>query len=61
MPQAHKQGNKAISVWLDEEDRALLRQLKELGLIKDQSAFIRQAINDKAKKEGLIPNEPESK
>ncbi len=61
MPQAHKQGNKAISVWLDEEDRALLRQLKELGLIKDQSAFIRQAINDKAKKEGLIPNELESK
>lgn len=57
MPQAHKQGNKAISVWLSEEDRALLKALKSLGHIKDQSSFIRQAINEKAIKEGLKKDE----
>jgi len=53
MPQAHQEGQKAISVWLSEEDRALLKRLKELGLIKDQSDFIRKAIEEKAKKEGI--------
>lgn len=57
MPQAHRQGNRAISVWLDEDDRTLLKRLKELGLIKDQSDFIRNAINEKAKQEGLIKDE----
>ena len=53
MPQQHKAGNKAISVWLSEEDRALLARLCELGLIKDRSDFIRQAIAQKAKEEGI--------
>lgn len=53
MPQQHKEGTKAISVWLTERDRDLLSQLCELGLIKDRSAFIREAIAKKAKEEGL--------
>ena len=53
MPQQHKNGNKAISVWLDERDRELLKLLVESGAIKDRSDFIRAAIKEKAKKEGL--------
>lgn len=53
MPQEHKEGTKAISVWLSEEDRALLKELVLRGLIKDRSDFIRNAISEKAKKEGL--------
>ena len=53
MPQQHKQGNKAISVWLAESDRELLKRLCDLGIIKDRSDFIRKAIAQKAKEEGL--------
>ena len=53
MPQQHKDGTKAISVWLNEQDRDLLKQLCDLGLIKDRSDFIRKAIAQKAKEEGL--------
>ena len=53
MPQQHKDGTKAISVWLNEQDRELLKQLCDLGLIKDRSDFIRKAIAQKAKEEGL--------
>ena len=53
MPGAHKEGTKAISVWLEERDRELLRELCEIGAIKDRSAFIRDAIQKKAKEEGL--------
>ena len=53
MPQKHKDGTKAISVWLNEQDRALLAKLCEIGAIKDRSDFIRQSIAEKAKKEGL--------
>lgn len=54
MPQQHKEGQKAISVWLDEQERELLKQLCDLGVIKDRSDFIRKAIAEKAKKEGLV-------
>ena len=53
MPQQHKEGTKAISVWLNEQDRAILAKLCEMGVIKDRSAFIREAIAKKAKEEGL--------
>ena len=53
MPQQHKEGTKAISVWLSEEDRRLLAILCEMGAIKDRSDFIRRAIAEKAKEEGL--------
>ena len=53
MPQKHKDGNKAISVWLNEQDRELLRRLCEMGAIKDRSDFVRQSIAEKAKQEGL--------
>lgn len=53
MPQKHKDGNKAISVWLSEQDRELLRRLCEMGAIKDRSDFVRQSIAEKAKQEGL--------
>jgi len=53
MPQKHKDGNKAMSVWLDKKDRELLQQLCDLGIIKDRSDFIRKAIKQKAKEEGL--------
>jgi Arc/MetJ-type ribon-helix-helix transcriptional regulator len=53
MPQKHKDGTKAISVWLDEKDRELLKQLVELGFIKDRSDFIRREIAKKAKAAGL--------
>jgi uncharacterized protein (DUF1778 family) len=53
MPQKHKDGNKAISVWLEKRDRDLLKQLCDLGIIKDRSDFIRKAIAEKAKQEGL--------
>ena len=53
MPQQHKDGTKAISVWLNEQDRQLLARLCEIGAIKDRSDFIRRAIAEKAKKEGL--------
>ncbi len=53
MPQKHKKGNKAISVWLAPHDRELLQRLCELGVIKDRSDFIRKAIARKAKEEGL--------
>lgn len=53
MPGQHKDGTKAISVWLSEEDRDLLTKLCEIGAIKDRSAFIREAIAQKAKEEGL--------
>ncbi len=53
MPQQHKDGNRAISVWLNEHDRELLKQLCEIGAIKDRSDFIRKAIAQKAKEEGI--------
>lgn len=53
MPGQHKEGTKAISVWLTEEDRELLAKLCEVGAIKDRSAFIREAISKKAKEEGI--------
>ncbi len=54
MPQKHKDGSKAMSIWLEPKDRELLTQLCDLGLIKDRSDFIRKAIIKKAKEEGLI-------
>lgn len=54
MPRQHKPGNKAISVWLSQEDRELLARLCELGVIKDRSDFIRKAIMQKATEEGLV-------
>ena len=53
MPQQHKDGTKAISVWLNERDRELLARLCEIGAIKDRSDFIRRAIAEKAKEKGL--------
>lgn len=53
MPQKHKEGTKAISVWLTEQDRELLTRLCEVGAIKDRSDFIRKAIAEKAKEKGL--------
>ena len=53
MPQQHAPGTKAISVWLNERDRELLTLLCERGKIKDRSDFIRKAIAEKAKEEGL--------
>ena len=53
MPQQHKEGTRAISVWLSAEEREMLQRLCDLGLIKDRSDFIRKAIAQKAKEEGL--------
>lgn len=47
MPKVHKDGTKAISVWLDEMDRKALREIVANGLYKDQSQFIRLAIREK--------------
>ena len=49
MPQAHKAGTKAISAWLDELDRALLKEIVASGLFKDQSDFLRKMIRKTAK------------
>ena len=49
MPQAHKAGTKAISVWLAETDRSLLREIVASGLFEDQSDFLRKQIREWAK------------
>ena len=49
MPQARKAGTKAISVWLDEMDRSLLKEIVASGLFKDQSDFLRKMIRKTAK------------
>lgn len=54
MPQKHAEGQKAISVWLSQEDRELLEKLCALGAIKDRSDFIRKSIKQKAKEEGIV-------
>lgn len=46
MPQAHKAGTKAISVWLDEMDRSLLKEIVASGLFDDQSDFLRKQIRE---------------
>lgn len=53
MPQAHKAGTKAISAWLDEMDRSLLKEIVASGLFKDQSDFIRRMIHETAKKNNI--------
>ena len=53
MPQAHKAGTKAISVWLAEKDRSLLKEIVASGLFKDQSDFIRQMIHQTAKNNNI--------
>lgn len=49
MPQAHKAGTKAISVWLAETDRSLLKEIVASGMFEDQSDFLRKQIHEWAK------------
>lgn len=53
MPQAHKAGNKAISVWLAEMDRSLLKEIVASGLFRDQSDFLRKAIHRTAQENNI--------
>lgn len=53
MPQAHKAGNKAVSVWLDETDRSLLKEIVASGLFKDQSDFLRKLIHQTAQENNI--------
>ena len=55
MPQAHKAGTKAISAWLAEEERSLLKEIVASGLFKDQSDFIRKMIYQVAKENNINP------
>lgn len=60
MPQAHKAGTKAISVWLDPADTSLLKEIVASGLFKDQSDFLRKQIREWAKivRKGASNNKP---
>jgi len=44
MPQAHKVGTRAVSVWLDDADRSLLKEIVASGRFNDQSDFLRKQI-----------------
>jgi hypothetical protein len=58
MPNKRKDGKQNTNVWLTEAEREVLLSIrKELGL-NSNTEVIKRAIEELAKKKGIIKNEP---
>lgn len=53
MANQRKANKTRVAVWLTPEEREALQSLVKDGTVRDMSDFIKQAINEEAKRKGL--------